>query len=350
MKHFLFYSFLIIIVYSIGYLNSNKYEYEFMDKIHTNIIKGIAILLVVTAHIDAYWSNIGGIQFIGGVGVSLFLICSGYGLYCSYTNVGLKNYFKKKIVKIWIPFMLVEILFMPLWNTISIKKVALDLLLIKPITSFGWYMNYIMICYIIFYFVITIKEHKKISDTETLKIFLVIFTIWFILESTLLVNPDIPMLKSQQMLSFIFGIYLAQNKNKIISMRIGLVNIIIGIIMMGVTQIDVVKNLNFLEYNILSLLTVFPIAVGVLSITHKYKVLFQSKILFFISNISYEIYLVHQYSINILIKIKKYEGIIIFLLATLLLAYLLSLISNKFIKGLVRRSVNNDRFNGSYIN
>lgn len=350
MKQFLFYICLIVTLYSIGYINNNKYRYEFMDKIHTNIIKSIAILLVVTAHVDAYWSKVGGLQFIGGIGVSLFLICSGYGLYCSYSSSGLKNYFKKKIVKIWIPYLLVEILFMPMWNNISIKKVVLDLLLIKPSTSFGWYMNYIMVCYIIFYFVITIKEKKKFSDINILKIFLAIFGIWFILESTLLVNPDIPMLKSRQMLSFIFGIYLAQNKNKTISLRVGLVNIIIGIIMMGVTQVDIVKNLNFLQYNILSLITVFPMAIGVLSITYKYKVLFQSKILFFISNISYEIYLVHQYSIDIFMKIKNYQGIIVFLLATLLLAYLLYLISNKFIKTLLRRSVNNDRFNGNYIN
>ncbi|MRI80821.1 acyltransferase family protein [Aerococcaceae bacterium DSM 109653] len=97
MKYFFFYVIMLLFIFLLGFIrvNKEKYEYQFMDKIHTSIIKGIAILLVVTVHVDAFWSKVGGIQFIGGVGVALFLICSGYGLYCSYEKFGLKDFFKK---------------------------------------------------------------------------------------------------------------------------------------------------------------------------------------------------------------------------------------------------------------
>lgn len=42
--------------------------------------------------------SVGGIQFIGGIGVALFLICSGYGLEVSYEKNGLKDFWMKRML------------------------------------------------------------------------------------------------------------------------------------------------------------------------------------------------------------------------------------------------------------
>ena len=54
-----------------------------MDVKYTNCIKGFSILTVIWAHTGAKL-DVEAIQFIAGIGVSLFIICSGHGLELSY--------------------------------------------------------------------------------------------------------------------------------------------------------------------------------------------------------------------------------------------------------------------------
>ncbi|MRI80822.1 acyltransferase family protein [Aerococcaceae bacterium DSM 109653] len=244
--------------------------------------------------------------------------------------------FLKKIVKIYLPFLFVELLSLPLWNNISFKKIFLDFTLIKPVSSFAWYMNYLMVCYILFYCVMIAKERKRLTDKNVLGLFLFLFVVWFVLESTILVNPDIPILKSRQMLSFVFGIYLAMKKIKNIPLNIGIVNIVIGIGMMVTTQIPTVKSLSFISYNLLSLGTVFPLAIGGVSITNRCKHLFKNKLLIFISIISYELYLIHQYSIYIFMEVSGIKAVVIFLSITIIFACLLYQISNVVSKKIIK--------------
>lgn len=42
-----------------------------------------------------------------------------------------------------------------------------------------------------------------------------LFVIWFVSDSVLFANPDMPFLRARQMLSFPTGVWLAMNKNKI---------------------------------------------------------------------------------------------------------------------------------------
>ncbi len=80
-----------------------------MDRSFTTVIKGFSILTVVWAHTGAKL-GMGGIQFIAGIGVALFLICSGYGLEVSYHKNGLKHFWKKRFLKVCIPFWVVELM------------------------------------------------------------------------------------------------------------------------------------------------------------------------------------------------------------------------------------------------
>ena len=60
----------------------NLYD-SFFSRSQTGILKGVGILTVLWAHSGMNY-GIGGIQWIAGIGVALFLIFSGYGLTESY--------------------------------------------------------------------------------------------------------------------------------------------------------------------------------------------------------------------------------------------------------------------------
>ena len=87
MKYFALLTFLIFASYLLGFIKKPE-KYQWMDRNYTTAIKGFSILTVVWAHSGARIS-VGGIQFIAGIGVALFLMCSGYGLEISHEKNGL---------------------------------------------------------------------------------------------------------------------------------------------------------------------------------------------------------------------------------------------------------------------
>ena len=94
MKYFIFFTCLLFGGYLVGFIKKAEI-YQWMDRNYTTAIKGVAILTVIWAHSGARLS-IGGIQFIAGIGVALFLMCSGYGLEISYEKSGLNKWFLEK--------------------------------------------------------------------------------------------------------------------------------------------------------------------------------------------------------------------------------------------------------------
>ncbi|MDO4650852.1 MAG: hypothetical protein Q4B26_19625 [Eubacteriales bacterium] len=93
MKIFALFSMVLLITYVLGLLGKETTP-AWMSRHFTSAIKGFSIFTIVWAHTGAQL-NVGGIQFVAGIGVSLFLICSGYGLELSYQKNGLKNFVKR---------------------------------------------------------------------------------------------------------------------------------------------------------------------------------------------------------------------------------------------------------------
>ena len=149
MKYFALLTFLIFASYLLGFIKKPE-KYQWMDRNYTTAIKGFSILTVVWAHSGARLS-VGGIQFIAGIGVALFLMCSGYGLETSYEKNGLKGFWRKRLLGVCLPFWVVELIGMLATGTSSVKTYLLDFCFLKAATSYGWFMGYIVICYLIFY-------------------------------------------------------------------------------------------------------------------------------------------------------------------------------------------------------
>lgn len=112
--------------------------------------------------------SVGGIQFIAGIGVALFLMCSGYGLEISYEKNGLKGFWRKRLMGVCLPFWVVELVGLIATGTFSIKVYLLEFCFLKPATGYGWFIGYIVICYLIFY---AVKKLVKDSRMQTLVLF-----------------------------------------------------------------------------------------------------------------------------------------------------------------------------------
>lgn len=340
MKYFALLTFLIFASYLLGFIKKPE-KYQWMDRNYTTAIKGFSILTVVWAHSGARIS-VGGIQFIAGIGVALFLMCSGYGLEISHEKNGLVGFWKKRLLGVCLPFWAVELIGLLATETFSIKSYLLDFCFLKPATGYGWFMGYIVICYLIFYAV-----NRWIKDGRMqMAALLGVFAIWFVLESVYFANPNMPFLRARQMLSFPAGVLLAVNKDKIERTLTKAKNILIltgggtvCLLFMAITQLNVVKTLPYLASNAMTLLTCLPMAIGIIVFGKSFDMIFENKMLATTGMISYEIYLVHAFTLGI-IK-QSIISVFIFVVVTYVLAYILYI-------GM--RKVKNDRFNSSYIN
>lgn len=84
----------------------------------TNEIKGIAILMVIFAHIGYFLVSDHRFLFPlsvgGGIGVNLFFYLSGYGLSVSAIrkNLSILDFYKKRVVKLFIPMWVILIIFL----------------------------------------------------------------------------------------------------------------------------------------------------------------------------------------------------------------------------------------------
>ena len=111
------------------------------------------------------------------------------------------------------------------------------------------------------------------------------------------------------------------------------------LLFMAVTQLNVVKNLPYLVSNAMALLTCLPMAIGIMVFGKSFSGLFENKMLVTIGMISYEIYLVHAFTLGI-VK-PSIISVLVCVVVTYIFAYILYI-------GM--RKVKNDRFNGSYTN
>ena len=304
-----------------------------MDKNYTTAIKGFSILTVVWAHSGGCLS-VEGIQFVAGIGVALFLICSGYGLEISYEKNDLNGFWQKRLIGVCLPFWIVELVGLLAIGVFSIKTYMLDFCFLKPATGYGWFMGYIVICYLIFY---AVKRMIKNSRMQTVALFGA-FAIWFVLESVFFANPDMPFLRARQMLSFPSGVLLAVNKDKIERTLTKTKNILIltgggtvCFLFMAITQLNVVKNLPCLVSNVMALLTCFPMAIGILMSGKSFSGVFDNKMLIITGMISYEIYLVHAFTLG-MIK-PSVISIIAFVVITTILAYVTNFVIGKIKNG-----------------
>lgn len=81
-----------------------------ISKEDTQLLKGLAILMVIVEHLGQVL-HIAALNPLGPIGVCLFLFISGYGLSYSYEKNGRNGYLKKRVLKVYVPYLVSVIIF-----------------------------------------------------------------------------------------------------------------------------------------------------------------------------------------------------------------------------------------------
>jgi peptidoglycan/LPS O-acetylase OafA/YrhL len=133
-----------------------------MNKQQSLIIKAFAIIFVIMFHTKVFPCG-------GAIGVHLFLIVSGYGIYCSLEK-GTDNYWGKRISSVYFPYLFCTVIFLILrailYGNISFVTVIISVLG----QDFGlnadptmWYIAYIFACYLIAWIVFKLKNRPIVA-------------------------------------------------------------------------------------------------------------------------------------------------------------------------------------------
>ncbi len=162
-----------------------------LSKSLTNVLRGIAVILIVVCHFIGGGFEIRYFTPLGGIGVSIFLFLSGYGLNESYLLKGLDGYWWKKIIRVVIPYFI--------WCGLLALTVWL-LPYDSPVFRRYWYLEYLFLWYSIFW--ISKKFIPKYADLLMIVITVCLF-------------PFLRNIQSEQSFSFVLGVLVSDWKEKL---------------------------------------------------------------------------------------------------------------------------------------
>ena len=305
---------------------------QLITKSQTIVIKGIAILLVVLCHVGGTFTRI--MTPLGGIGVSLFLIVSAYGLEKSYLKKGLHAYWRKRVVTVFLPYALCEgIALLAGAYKISFLDFLLDVTLLKPLFTLGWYLNYLLLWYIVFWII------HKISYLNKYRVFsfglvAITFLIYF--------NFNSP-IRFEQSFAFFLGIVLA-NYDEILYRTVAkldkrsvkkyetvcklycVVFLLVAIGLLGIKQLSIVRQGFPQCMKVLDLFIKFFASTGILGsvlMLEKYWGIFKcTKIcyssIYRLGNVAFELYLIHGYFLFILdLNLNYFLCLLLFMMFSL---------------------------------
>lgn len=307
---------------------NNGCKSEFLGFSQTNSIRGLAILMVILMHSSC---NFGLRIFtpLGGIGVALFLILSGYGLTESYKRKGLHFFWKSKFNKIWIPYAIV-LTVCTIWSSSFKPYVIVQYCLID---SPFWYISFLFYNYILFY----VCHKYEFLYKYRFAIFLVFALILFAFDTRI---------RAEQCLCFVTGMWISDYKNLVCKSLSNKKTVLCTIILLSCIsasalflkqmptfrgQMEHVR----LFQNIMELLIKYPFAIATIVILTtnifdkvQRSMLIGNRFLGYCSKISLELYIIHFSLRDILNKEYQVFSILTFLGLSFVLSILLYRLKN----------------------
>ena len=116
--------------------------YPVLNKEATNAMRGVAIISVIISHFVGGGYGIRLVTPLGGIGVAMFLILSGYGINESYKRKGLDKYWRNKATRILTPYLLWTVL-------LSVISLIEKLDIHFPLRY--WFLEYLFLWYLVYY-------------------------------------------------------------------------------------------------------------------------------------------------------------------------------------------------------
>ena len=295
------YSIITLIVFVLFvsiFFGREKIEQKILDIEQTQYLKGIAILFIILCHTIGQTKETVIATPLGGIGVAMFLFMSGFGLQESYKKNHLLGFWRKKILRIFVPYTIFITIKSIVLADFDLKEYLLDIFFIH--TSY-WYIGYLIKCYIAFYISSLFSEKYKIS----------ILVLASILSLFLL-----PGIEAEQSFSFIIGVIasirikdIRSHSNKDLYI-LGCCVIIIGISALAIKQIPMVRQ-NDLTIFICQLFINLPTAIGIMIMA--VKLLSRNIVIKQCGVFSLELYLIHMQTLKIVQDINTIPTYILLL-------------------------------------
>ena len=266
---------------------------------------------------------------LGGIGVALFLILSGYGLTESYKRKGLHFFWKSKFNKIWIPYAIV-LTVCTIWSSSFKPYVIVQYCLID---SPFWYISFLFYNYILFY----VCHKYEFLYKYRFAIFLVFALILFAFDTRI---------RAEQCLCFVTGMWISDYKNLVCKSLSNKKTVLCTIILLSCISASalILKQMPTfrgqmehvrLFQNIMELLIKYPFAIATIVILTtnifdkvQRSMLIGNRFLGYCSKISLELYIIHFSLRDILNKEYQVFSILTFLGLSFVLSILLYRLKN----------------------
>ncbi len=140
-----------------------------MDRGDTDVMRGIAALLVMLSHYDTYVLNGNDLPSLGpatiflwtgGLGVCVFFFLSGYGLWLTYAKKNLDYHFLVSRFRKTVPaFMILRFLTgLPLFSFQDGRDLLYILLYCLNVIDTSWFITVILMVYLLFYLSLKISR------------------------------------------------------------------------------------------------------------------------------------------------------------------------------------------------
>lgn len=290
---------LILLLISLFVYLISKTDVDYLSNKSTKSLKGLLALLIIFHHISqkvTTGENFSNFEYMGRYIVALFFFLSGYGLYFQYSNNAtyMENFLKKRLVRIFIPFFVFIVIYVIYRATLG-EVVNIDFFLSfwkdhSNIIYNGWFINSIIVLYVIFYVSFERKD-SKIAEYK-----LVFLTLVYIFWKAYQGHGD---WEYVSIMVFLLGVFWMKNRvsiDKFIEKNYFIFLVSFSILMYAFHHYeDIMKNIGitnkYVYYGIVGNLCTMVFVVYFLLLTNKLN--FSNKYLDFLGGISFEIYMIH---------------------------------------------------------
>lgn len=175
-------------------------EVQFMSIAHTNALRGLAIICIMCMHASCD-AGARVLTTFGGIGVALFLLLSGYGLSISFQRFGIRCFWRKKLIRIWMPYALFIVALTLIRGDFS-HFFSYDFLLdFACLRTSYWYISFLIYNYILFYL-----THRYALLNQYKYVLFGLLAVGLLCFDT--------RIRAEQALSFVSGIWIANNTER----------------------------------------------------------------------------------------------------------------------------------------
>ena len=314
-------------------------DVDYLSNKSTKSLKGLLAILIIFHHVSqkiTTGENFSNFEYMGRYIVALFFFLSGYGLYFQYSNNStyMENFLRKRLVRIFIPFFIFIVIYVIYRETLG-EVVNVDFFLSfwrdhSNIIYNGWFINSIIILYVIFYVSFKMKG-SKIAIFK-LVFFILVYIFWKVYRS----HGD---WEYVSIMAFLLGVVWMKHRNlidKFIEKNYFVCLVSFSILMYVFHHYEaIMKNIGitnkYVYYGIVGNLCTMIFVVYYLLLTNKLN--FSNKYLDFLGDISFEIYMIHGLVMHYLGKffVSSPVNDVIYTIVVLLVSIILSYCIKKLI-------------------